>query len=144
EIQALFGHSILKAPYGYARFPGLAYGTYGYEAYFMAFAAYPEVIEKHFALTADLALLNNRALARAYREGNLPPICRLDHDMADSRGTLVDVRSLDRIWFPHFVRCLEPLIKSEVRCIWHCDGNLMAMVPRLLEVGLRGFQGFQY
>jgi len=28
--------------------------------------------------------------------------------------------------------------------IWHCDGNLMDMVPRLLEVGIRGFQGFQY
>jgi hypothetical protein len=28
--------------------------------------------------------------------------------------------------------------------IWHCDGNLMAMVPRLLDAGLHGFQGFQY
>jgi uroporphyrinogen decarboxylase len=64
--------------------------------------------------------------------------------MADSRGTLVDVRSLDRIWFPHFARCLEPLLKSEVKLIWHCDGNLSEMVPRLLEVGLSGFQGFQY
>ncbi len=31
-----------------------------------------------------------------------------------------------------------------MRLIWHCDGNLMDMVPRLLEVGLHGFQGFQY
>ena len=28
--------------------------------------------------------------------------------------------------------------------IWHCDGNLMQMVPRLLDAGLHGFQGFQY
>ena len=28
--------------------------------------------------------------------------------------------------------------------IWHCDGNLMDLVPRLLDVGIRGFQGFQY
>jgi hypothetical protein len=28
--------------------------------------------------------------------------------------------------------------------IWHCDGNLMQMVPRLLDVGLRGFRGFPY
>ena len=64
--------------------------------------------------------------------------------MADSRGTLVDIRSLDRIWFPHFARCLKPLLDIDVRLIWHCDGNLMQMVPRLLEVGIKGFQGFQY
>jgi uroporphyrinogen decarboxylase len=52
--------------------------------------------------------------------------------------------SLDRIWFPHLTRCLAPVLDAGVRLIWHCDGNLMAMVPRLLEVGLRGFQGFQY
>ena len=64
--------------------------------------------------------------------------------MADSRGTLVDIKSLDKIWFPHFARCLEPLLKSDVKLIWHCDGNLSQMVPRFLDVGLSGFQGFQY
>ena len=64
--------------------------------------------------------------------------------LADSRGTLVDIKSLDTRWFPHFARCLEPLLKSPVKLIWHCDGNLMQMVPRLIEVGLKGFQGFQY
>jgi hypothetical protein len=142
--QATLGPDILKAPYAVARFPCFRYGAYGYAPYFMAYALYPEAIERDFALQADLALRNNRAVARAYREGNLPPLLRLDHDMADSRGTLVDVRSLDRLWLPHFARCLEPLLRSGVRLIWHCDGNLMEMVPRLLDVGLRGFQGFQY
>jgi uroporphyrinogen decarboxylase len=64
--------------------------------------------------------------------------------MADSRGTLVDVRTLDRLWFPHFTRCMQPLLATPVRLIWHCDGNLMQMVPRLLDAGLHGFQGFQY
>ncbi|HPD13323.1 MAG TPA: uroporphyrinogen decarboxylase family protein [Planctomycetota bacterium] len=143
-VQATLGPDILKAPYAVARFPCFRYGAYGYAPYFMAYALYPEVMERDFSLQADLALRNNRAVARAYREGNLPPLLRLDHDMADSRGTLVDVRSLDRLWFPHFTRCLEPLVRSDVRLIWHCDGNLMEMVPRLLDVGLRGFQGFQY
>jgi hypothetical protein len=64
--------------------------------------------------------------------------------MADSRGTLVDPKSLDKLWFPHFARCLEPMLETDVRMIWHCDGNLMEVVPRLLEIGVRGFQGFQY
>lgn len=143
-IQALFGSDILKVPYGVARFPGFRYGQYGYENYFMAYALYPDIMEKDFSLQADMHLQRNRALAKAYQIANFPPMTRLDHDMADSRGTLVDVKSLDKIWFPHFARCLEPLLKSEIKLIWHCDGNLMQMVPRLLEVGLKGFQGFQY
>ena len=144
RIQRAIGPTMLKAPYGCAGFPGLAYGTYGYVNYFMAYALYPEVMEQHFSLQADCCAKWNRATARAYREGNLPPLLRLDHDMADSRGTLVDIKSLDKIWFPHFARSLEPMLKTDVRMIWHCDGNLSRMVPRLLECGLRGFQGFQY
>ena len=144
QVQNRIGPGILKVPYGIVGFPALAYGTYGYEAYFSAYALYPDVIERHFALQADLALCNNRAAAQAYREGALPPLIRLDHDMADGRGLLVRPETLDRLWFPHFARCLSPIRDAGVRMIWHCDGNLMAMVPRLLEVGLHGFQGFQY
>ena len=143
-VQAVLAPDILKTGYAFIRFPGFSYGGYGYGNYFMAYALYPEVMEKHFALQADLAVLNNRAAARAYVEAKLPPLYRLDHDMADSRGTLVDIKSLDRIWFPHFARSIEPVVKAGVKLIWHCDGNLMEMVPRLLAAGVRGFQGFQY
>ncbi len=143
-LQERVGPTMLKSGYAFVAFPCLAYGTYGYEPYFSAYALYPEVMERHFALQADLALRNNRAAARAYVEGGLPPLYRLDHDMADSRGTLVRITTLDRLWFPHFARCLEPLLKTGVNLIWHCDGNLMEMVPRLLDVGIAGFQGFQY
>jgi len=144
KIQRLLGPNMLKTGYGYLWFPTLAYGTYGYESYFMAFALYPEVIERHFALQADLALRNNRAAARAVRTGALPPLFRLDHDMADSRGTLVRIEALDRLWFPHFARSLAPVLNDEMTLIWHCDGNLSQLAPRLLEVGISGFQGFQY
>ena len=143
-IQDKLGPDMLKGPYGFVTFPYFEYGAYGYEYYFMAYALYPDVLERNFSLQADLALLNNRAAARAFGEGGLPPLLRLDHDMADSRGTLVNVKTLDEIWFPHFARCLEPVLQAGVRLIWHCDGNLMEMVPRLLDAGLKGFQGFQY
>jgi len=140
----LLGPSILKVPYGCVPFPGFRYGAYGYANYFMAYALYPEIMERDFSLQADRDVHVNRAVAHAYAEGELPPLNRLDHDMADSRGTLVDIASLDRIWFPHFARAIEPLLRGGVKLIWHCDGNLMQMVPRLLETGLHGFQGFQY
>ncbi len=144
KIQEMIGPAILKTMHGAVDFPGLHYGTYGYVHYFTAYALYPEVMERSFSIQADLAALNNRAVARAYREAGLPPLCRLDHDIADSRGTLADEKTLDRIWLPHFARALEPLLETNLQMIWHCDGNLMAMVPRLLDVGLHGFQGFQY
>ncbi len=146
EVQRRFGPHMLKAPYsgGFQSFPVLHYNTYGYAHYFTAFGLYPEVMERDFAQQAELAVVRNRAAARAIVEGGLPKFVRLDHDMADSSGTLVDVRSLDRIWFPHFARAIRPLLRAGVRLAWHCDGNLMQMVPRLIEAGVGGFQGFQY
>jgi hypothetical protein len=144
--QRRFGTDLLKGPYGggFQSFPGLHYGTYGYANYFAAYALYPEVMERDFAQQADLAVRKNRAAARAIVEGGLPRMLRLDHDMADSRGTLVDIRSLEAIWFPHFARAIRPFLDAGIRLLWHCDGNLMHMVPRLIEAGVGGFQGFQY
>ena len=145
DLQKLFGMNMLKSPYGgFFYFPHLLYGHYGYANYFMAYALYPEVIERGFKIEADMAVVFNRIAARAIVEGGLPRLIRLDHDMADSRGTLVDVKTLDTMWFPPFARSIQPLLDAGIRLIWHCDGNLMAMVPRLLEAGLGGFQGFQY
>jgi hypothetical protein len=144
-VQRLFGMNLLKGPYeDFKTFPYFEYSRYGYVDYFAAYALYPEVIERHFCLQADHAVKSNALAARAMVDGGLPRMVILDHDMADSRGTLVDVRSLDRIWFPHFCRSIEPFLRAGITLLWHCDGNLMAMVPRLIASGVRGFQGFQY
>lgn len=143
-VQTLLGSDILKVPYGVATFPGLDYGRYGYEAYFMAYALYPEVIDEGWRLRKQYAVLHNQAVAHAYKIANLPPLCRLDHDMADSRGPLVDVRSLETRWFPLLAESIEPLLKAGILLIWHCDGNLMPMLPSLIKAGISGFQGFQY
>jgi hypothetical protein len=144
-VQNLFGMNMLKGPYqGFFNFPAFRYGHYGYENYFMAYALYPDVIARDFQLSAERAEVHNRIAARAIIEGGLPRLVRLDHDMADSRGMLVNIKTLDERWFPHFARSIKPLLDAGIRLIWHCDGNLMDMVPRLLECGIGGFQGFQY
>lgn len=146
KVQEEFGPEILKSPYGrgYNGFPYLRYGTYGYVNYFMAYALYPEVMEKDFRLQADRAVQANRTAVRAIEKGGLPKVIRLDHDMADSRSTLVDIKTLDKLWFPHFERSIRPYVEAGIRLLWHCDGNLMQMVPRLIAAGVGGFQGFQY
>ncbi|NLX13122.1 MAG: hypothetical protein GXY44_05620 [Phycisphaerales bacterium] len=146
QWQVLFGPDLLKGPYtdGFQSFPTLHYESYGYTNYFMAYALFPDIMARDFNQQADLAVLKNRVAARAIIEGHLPRLIRLDHDMADSRSTLVNIKSLDEIWFPQFARSIQPFLDAGIRLIWHCDGNLMDMVPRLLEAGLGGFQGFQY
>ena len=139
------GLDVLKTGYGFIQFPILDYYRYGYENYFCAYQLYEDVIEEHFKLQAKLCRKNNLAAAEAYNRYDLPRLFRLDHDMTDSRSTLVSLDSLERIWFPQLDYSLEPVLKNcDVRLIWHCDGNIMPMVPGLLDVGVRGFQGFQY
>ena len=101
-------------------------------------------MERHFSLQADLAVLNNRAVAAAIVGADLPLVTRIDHDMADARGPLVSPASLERLWYAHFARSIEPLLKAGIRCVWHCDGNVMPMMDPLIECGVSGFQGFQY
>ncbi len=147
EEREALGPNIFKCCGGgfHVKYPLIPYqGGYGYSNYFMAYALYPEVMERHFSLQADLFVLNNQAVAPLFEQGELPMYYRLGQDLADSRGMLMDIKSLDKLWFPHFSRCIEPIVKVGVPILWHCDGNLNDMLPRLLDVGLRGFQGFQY
>ncbi len=145
-IQEELGPQILKAPYcwPFGLFPAFRYSFYGYENYFMAYALYPEVIARDFQLQAELTRRKNEASTQAILTHRFPPYVRLDHDMADGRGTLVSVESLDELWFPRFAYAIEPLVRAGITCVWHCDGNLSQMIPRLIEAGVAGFQGFQY
>lgn len=144
QAQRLLGPGILKAGYGQLVFPVLDYYRYGYANYLMAFALYPEVFDRVFKLQADYAVLRNRAVVSAFRRAGLPLYHRLDHDMADSRGLLVSLESLERCWVEQFARSIQPAVEAGFTLLWHCDGNLMELVPCLLEAGVNGFQGFQY
>lgn len=144
KTQQLLGDNILKTGYGQLLFPQLSYVTYGYENYFMAYALYPEVVDRYFTLQGIYAKKNNQAVVDAYLQAGLPKYHRLDHDMADSRGLLVDWQSLERAWYPAFLESIAPAAQADFTLLWHCDGNLMKMLPYLLEAGVNGFQGFQY
>jgi hypothetical protein len=140
----LLGEDILSTGYGHIIFPGLMYSKYGYIPFLESYALYPDLWERHFRLQGEYTVLHNQAVAEAYTENGYPLFQRLDHDMADSRSTLVSIESLERMWLPYFAKSIKPALDAGFKLIWHCDGNLSAMVPILLEAGLVGFQGFQY
>ena len=142
--QQVLGPNMLKTGHGVLTFPGLLYTDYGYEAFFMAYALYPEIMERLFSLQADLSTLKNKAVVAAYQRAERPLYHRLDYDMADSRGLLVSFASLEKLWLHHFSRSIAPAVTAGFKLLWHCDGNLMALIPALLDCGVNGFQGFQY
>jgi len=144
QQKQLLGDSVLSVGYGHIIFPTLMYNEYGYVPFLESYALYPELWEKHFMLQENYAVHYNRAVVDTYLENGYPLFQRLDHDMADSRSTLVSIKSLEKLWVPHFVNAIQPALDAGFKLIWHCDGNLSAMVPILLDVGLCGFQGFQY
>lgn len=144
SIQREIGPEMLKSGYGHISFPPFLYGTYGYEYYFSAYALYPEVIDCVFSLQGDLSYLNNKAVTKAFIQADLPRYHRIDHDMADGKGVLVDVKTLERAWVPAFIKAISPAVEADFTLLWHCDGNLMKLIPYLLEAGVNGFQGFQY
>ena len=144
EVQKLLGPNILKTGYAHLQFPTLGYDLYGYENYFLAFAMYPEVIDRMFKAQADYAVLHNQAVVSAFKKAGLPLYHRLDHDMADSKGLLCGLKPLERSWLPCFERSIRPAVEAGFTLLWHCDGNLSALIPPLLGCGVNGFQGFQY
>lgn len=142
--QALVGADILWLQYeGAFRIPYMLYGEFGYENYFVFLAAYPEVQEELWALQAEVAAAYNRGIAAAMERHGLPRVVRVDHDMTDSRGSIVRMEVMDRHYFPHLKRALAPFVDAGVRLVWHSDGNINDFIPRLLDAGIGGFQGFQ-
>jgi len=144
EAQQMLGPNILKTGYGHLSFPTLEYVRYGYENFFMVYALYPEIIARLFCMQADYAVLKNNAVVKAFQFAQLPLYHRLDHDMADSRGLLTGMKSLEKYWIEQFARSIKPAADAGFTLLWHCDGNLMELIPYLLEAGVNGFQGFQY
>jgi hypothetical protein len=144
NIQNIMGPEILKTGYGYISFPPFLYGYYGYEYYFSAYALYPEIIDRLFTVQGDLCYLKNKAAVKAFLQAGLPLYHLLDHDMADGKGVLVNEKTLERAWVPAFIKAISPAAEADFTLLWHCDGNLMKLIPYLLEGGVNGFQGFQY
>jgi hypothetical protein len=140
----LVGEKILSLGYAQFAFPILDYYSYGYVPFLESWVIYPELWEQLFQLEAEYAVLRNSAIVELYLQNGYPRFMQLDHDIADSRSTLVSVESLEKIWLPHFCASIKPALDAGFKLIWHCDGNLSAMVPIFLEAGLAGFQGFQY
>ena len=118
-------------------------GYFGAENYYMALALYPEAMDRFFAVSGEQAFLRNTAVAQAIVDHGLPRVMWLGQDACDNRGPYVAPGTLNDIYLRHVKRSLEPLKDAGITILWHADGNIMPIVPYLLDAGVDGFQGLQ-
>ena len=136
------GEVLFISDFGQADFMG-PYNAWGYTAYLMALALYPEHVRRYFHYTASRAYLYNLAIVEAVRRHRLAPFVYGGQDICANDGPLCSPTTLDELYFPELRRAVQPLLEGDIRIIWHCDGNVMPILGRLLDLGVSGLQGFQ-
>jgi hypothetical protein len=142
RIDATHGEVLFLDSFGQADFMG-PYNEWGYTAYLEAIALYPEHVRRYYHYTATKGYLQNLAIVEAVRRYGIAPFVYGGQDICDNAGPLCSPQKLDELYFPELARAIRPLLENDVRIIWHCDGNIMPIVDRLLELGVSGLQGFQ-
>ena len=128
--------------FGQADFMG-AYTRFGYENYLACAGLYPEHMRRYYHHSAVGARLRNHAVVEAIRRHDLAPFVYSGQDICGSGGPLMSPAMLGELYFPELKWAMEPLIEAGIGVIWHCDGNILPILPDLLDLGIMGLQGFE-
>lgn len=137
------GEMLFISGFGQADFMG-GYNRWGYVNYLSALALYPEYLDRYYAYSAEQGRLTNIAIACAVEKYGLAPFVYGGQDICFNDGPICSLETLDKIYFPHLARAVEPLREAGIGIIWHSDGNILPILDQLIDVvGVSGFQGFQ-
>ena len=120
------------------------YTEFGYNAFLMACALYPEAVGKIWWAKSLHSRERAKILVRLYREYDLVPLMFCGEDVCNNKGPMVSPRFLRQHYFPTVKMIIEPLVDAGVRLIHHCDGDVRPVVDDFIAIGFSGFQGFQY
>lgn len=128
--------------FGMPSFMG-GYTRWSYESYLAALYLYPEHLRRYFWYMGEQGRLYNLAVVEAVRTYDLAPVVYGGDDICFNDGPICSVEMLEDLYFPALEHALRPLVEAGIDIVWHCDGNVLPIVPRLIELGITGFQGFQ-
>lgn len=120
------------------------YYEYGYAAFLMACALYPEAVGKIWRVKSLHSRERAKILAKLYREYELVPLMFCGEDVCNNKGPMVSPEFLREHYFPTVKMIIEPLVDQGVRFIHHCDGDIRMVAQDFMDMGFSGFQGFQY
>ncbi len=120
------------------------WSEYGYEAYFMASALYPEAVGNLYRRTGIIARERNRIFAKLMKEYDIPPLVYEGYDICDQRGPMFSVDFMRKYYFPWVKHALEPYFEADIEVVRHCDGNVGPFLDDFIDIGYAGLQGFQF
>ena len=119
------------------------YTKWSYESYLSALVLYPNYLRRYYEYCAESARPRNLAIVEAIERYDLAPVVYGGDDICFNDGPICSVDILDELYFPSLKYALEPLADAGIDIVWHCDGNVLPIVERLIDIGITGFQGFQ-
>lgn len=119
------------------------YSRWTYVSYLSALLLYTDHFREFFMHEAGAARTRNEAIAHAISAYDLAPVVYTGDDICFNDGPICSVELLDDVYFPALAHAIEPLVDAGIEIVWHCDGNVLPLVERLIGIGITGFQGFQ-
>lgn len=142
DMQKMCGDMVWLEGFPISPLPFWHYTTYGYDAFFTFLLLYEEEVHRY----AEYQSIRQHAINKRYaeiikREGW--PFLYLGDDIANTRSLFVSPDYLAKHYWPFARYAMEPFRKEKVNIVWHCDGNLTAVLPQMITCGLTGFQGGQ-
>lgn len=142
KMQKLCGDMIWLDGFTLQPVPFWHYDIYGYEAYLSFLLLYEDEAHRYAEYQSVRQYAINERYAKILkREGW--PFLYFGDDIATTRSLFVSPEYLDKHYWPFAQYAMEPFRKANVDIVWHCDGNLTAVIPKMIQCGLTGFQGGQ-
>jgi hypothetical protein len=120
------------------------YTEFGYTAFLMACALYPEAVGKIYWAKSLHSRERAKILVRLYQEYDLVPLMFCGEDLCNNKGPMVSPAFLRKYYLPTVQMIIEPLVDAGVRLIHHCDGDVRPLIDDFIDIGFSGLQGFQY
>ena len=59
-------------------------------------------------------------------------------DISHKGGTMISPATMRRIWVPRMRRVMAPAVERGIPILFHSDGNIIDMLPDLLDMGIGG------
>jgi len=117
-------------------------GHFSYAAFLMACAQHTDDMAVLFESWGERSRLRMEAVAAGIVDRDLPRVLWTGTDLCDARSSVLSPALLERLYFPALSRAIEPLKQAGIRVVWHADANYRRILPRMIELGIDGFQGF--
>ncbi|MCL1794127.1 MAG: hypothetical protein FWG34_09675 [Oscillospiraceae bacterium] len=100
----------------------------------LAYADYPELVEKKMRLDNILTL--ERLQATAYKE--ISPVAIIWDDIAYKNRLFYPPDLLERLYFPALAEICGLFHSRDIRVLFHSDGDVTSVLPNLIDCGIDG------